>query len=63
MTQSQQFQPMDFEEHFVEKLQAIVQEEGTLADADNVLLELLSFLGYNKVVDLYIEYVKRNMGQ
>ena len=61
MAQSQQFQPMDFEEHFVKKLQAIVQEHGNQDDADNVLLELLSFQGYNKVVDFYKTHVKRIM--
>jgi len=62
MTQPLQFQPMDFEEHFVRKLQAIVQEDGSREAAENVLLELLSFSGYNKVVDTFKMHVKRHMG-
>jgi len=59
------FSPEDFEGHFVARLQAMSQEDHD--GADEVLMELLSFMGYDRVVETYKQlvqtkkHVSRNM--
>lgn len=57
---------VDWESHYVARLQAMIQE-GDVSHADDILLELLAFLGYDRVVEIYkksvrpVQHVRRTL--
>ena len=51
MTQEQMQQDMDWESHYVALIQACDDD----FDKCKVLLELISFLGYDRVVEAYLK--------